>query len=194
MPKFDCSRFAAVAGSASSPCRFWTCSCTGAAQVLSTPSSSVPALRYSRVPSSFLFGVTMKYYELIVSARDAEVLALMLGERRRQPALEAAAADALADVLLEARLVPHEELPEDRIALNSTVTYRQEPGGTRRAVVLVHPVEADAALGRISVLSPVGRALIGRSAGSLVDVDVPGTAPLTLRILGTSRNRELRAA
>lgn len=136
----------------------------------------------------------MKYYELIVSARDAEVLALMLGERRRQPALEAAAADALADVLLEARLVPHEELPEDRIALNSTVTYRQEPGGTRRSVVLVHPVEADAALGRISVLSPVGRALIGRSAGSLVDVDVPGTAPLTLRILGTSRNRELRAA
>jgi len=136
----------------------------------------------------------MKYYELIVSARDAEVLALMLGERRRQPALEAAAADALADVLLEARLVPHEELPEDRIALNSTVTYRQEPGSTRRAVVLVHPVEADAALGRISVLSPVGRALIGRSAGSLVDVDVPGTAPLTLRILATSRNRELRAA
>lgn len=136
----------------------------------------------------------MKYYELIVSARDAEVLALMLGERRRQPALEAAAADALADVLLEARLVPHEELPEDRIALNSTVTYRQEPGGTRRSVVLVHPVEADAALGRISVLSPVGRALIGRSAGSLVDVDVPGTAPLTLRVLGTSRNRELRAA
>lgn len=136
----------------------------------------------------------MKYYELIVSARDAEVLALMLGERRRHPALEAAATDALADVLLDARLVPHEELPEDRIALNSTVTYRQDPGGTRRSVVLVHPVEADAALGRISVLSPVGRALIGRSAGSVVTVDVPGTAPLTLRILGTSRNRELRAA
>ena len=136
----------------------------------------------------------MKYYELIVSARDAEVLALMLGERRRQPALEAEATDALADVLLDARLVPHEELPEDRIALNSTVTYRQDPGGTRRSVVLVHPVEADAALGRISVLSPVGRALIGRSAGSVVTVDVPGAAPLTLRILGTSRNRELRAA
>ena len=136
----------------------------------------------------------MKYYELIVSARDAEVLALMLGERRREPALEAAAAAALADVLLEARLVPEEELPEDRIALNSTVTYRQEPGSKRRSVVLVHPVEADAALGRISILSPVGRALMGRSAGSVVDVDVPGSAPLRLRILGTSRNRELRAA
>jgi regulator of nucleoside diphosphate kinase len=60
--------------------------------------------------------------------------------------------------------------------------------------VLVHPVEADAAAGRISVLSPVGRALIGRAAGSLVDVDLPGTAPLTLRVLDTSRKRELRAA
>ena len=136
----------------------------------------------------------MNYYELVVSARDAEVLALMLGERRRQPALEAAAADALADVLLEARLVPHEELPDDRIALNSTVTYRQEPDGPRRSVVLVHPVEADAAVGRISVLSPVGRALMGRSAGSVVTVDVPGGSPLRLRVLGTSRRRELRAA
>ena len=136
----------------------------------------------------------MNYYELVVSARDAEVLALMLGERRRQPALEAAAADALADVLLEARLVPHEELPEDRIALNSTVTYRQEPDGPRRSVVLVHPVEADAAVGRISVLSPVGRALMGRSAGSVVAVDVPGGSPLRLRVIGTSRRRELRAA
>jgi len=34
-----------------------------------------------------------KYRESILSARDAEVLALMLGERRRQHALEKAAAD-----------------------------------------------------------------------------------------------------
>ena len=110
----------------------------------------------------------MNYYELVVSARDAEVLALMLGQRRRQPALEAAAADALADVLLEARLVPHEELPENRIALNSTVTYRQEPDGPRRSVVLVHPVEADAAVGRISVLSPLEETAV---SGGAVHVD-----------------------
>ena len=60
-----------------------------------------------------------KFHELILSATDAEVLALMLGERRRQHALEAAAADALADLLVEARLVPHEELPADRVAMNS---------------------------------------------------------------------------
>lgn len=135
-----------------------------------------------------------KYHELILSASDAEVLALMLGERRRQHALEAAAADALADLLVEARLVPHEELPPDRVAMNSRVAYREEPEGMRRSVVLVHPIESDAALGRISVLSPVGLALLGRTPGSVVTADVPGDKALTLRILASSRNRELRAA
>jgi regulator of nucleoside diphosphate kinase len=135
-----------------------------------------------------------KYHELILSARDAEVLALMLGERRRQHALEAAAADALADLLVEARLVPHEELPADRITMNSWVAYGEEPGDVRRSVVLVHPIEADAAVGRISVLSPVGLALLGRTPGSLVDVALPGGRVLTIRILEAVRNRELRAA
>lgn len=136
----------------------------------------------------------MKYHELIISARDAEVLALMLGERRRQHALEAAAANALADLLLEARLVPDEELPADRVAMNSKVTYREEPAGMRRSVILVHPIDADAAVGRVSVLSPVGLALLGRTPGSVVTVNVPGTQALTVRILDAARKPELRAA
>ena len=136
----------------------------------------------------------MKYHELIISARDAEVLALMLGERRRQHALEAAAANALADLLLEARLVPDEKLPADRVAMNSKVTYREEPAGMRRSVILVHPIDADAAVGRVSVLSPVGLALLGRTPGSVVTVDVPGTQALTVRILDAARKPELRAA
>jgi regulator of nucleoside diphosphate kinase len=135
-----------------------------------------------------------KYHELIVSASDAEVLALMLGERRRAPALEAAAADALADLLLEARLVAPERLPADRIAMNSRVVYREEPDGERRSVILVHPIEADAAVGRISVLSPVGLALLGRTPESLVDVALPAGRFLTLRILETARRREALAA
>lgn len=135
-----------------------------------------------------------KYHELILSAADAEVLALMLGERRRQHALEAAAADTLLDLVVEARQVPDQELPADRVAMNSKVTYREEPDGMSRSVVLVHPIEADAAVGRISVLSPVGLALLGRSVDSLVDVDVPGGKQLTIRILDAARKRELRAA
>jgi regulator of nucleoside diphosphate kinase len=139
--------------------------------------------------------VTMdKYYELILSSADAEVLGLMLGERRRQFALEAAAADALSELVVEARLVPDHELPADRVAMNSKVTYREEPDGRGRSVILVHPIEADAAAGRISVLSPIGLALLGRGVGSLVDVEVPGGKRFTIRILDAARKRELRAA
>ena len=135
----------------------------------------------------------VKTHELVVSANDAERLALMLGERRRQSAHEALAADALADLLLEARLVPHERLPANRVAMNTTVTYQEEPRGGRRSIVLAHPAEADASRGRISVLSPVGRALLGRLAGSAVVVDLPG-AKRTLRILEVTHDGEQRAA
>ena len=133
-------------------------------------------------------------HELIVSRSDAEVLALMLGERRPQPALDAAAANALADVLLEARLVAPEQLPADRIALGSKVTYEAGAGRERRSVVLVHPIEAEVAAGRISVLSPVGLALLGRAAGAVVRVATPGAKVLTLRIVETSKNPDAMAA
>jgi regulator of nucleoside diphosphate kinase len=133
------------------------------------------------------------FHELVLSAREAEVLALMLGERRAG-SLEAAAASELADLLVEARLVPHEELPADRVAMNSVVTYEEDPGGERRSVVLVHPIESDPSRGRISVLSPIGLALLGRSSGALVDASVPGDRVLTIRIVDTSRKREALAA
>ena len=133
-------------------------------------------------------------HELILSATEAQVLALMLGERRRASPLETGAADALADLLVEARLVPHEELPADRVAMNSRVTYEELPRGERRSVVLVHPIESDAATGRISVLSPVGLALLGRRPGASVAAELPGERRLTLRILDTRRNPERLAA
>jgi len=134
------------------------------------------------------------FHELILSATEAQVLALMLGERRRASPLETAAADTLADLLVEARLVPDEELPADRVAMNSRVTYEEEPGGERRSVVLVHPIESDAAAGRISVLSPVGLALLGRRPGARVAAELPGDRRLALRILDTRRAPERLAA
>jgi regulator of nucleoside diphosphate kinase len=133
-------------------------------------------------------------HELIVSASDAEVLARMLGERRRHDALEAAAAGDLADLLIEARLVPHEELPPERVAMNSKVTYEEEPHGTRRSVILVHPIDANAAARRISVLSPVGLALLGRKPGARVAVELPGERRVTIRVVETARASEALAA
>jgi regulator of nucleoside diphosphate kinase len=130
------------------------------------------------------------YNELLVSASDAEVLASVVGERGRAHHAELEAADALADVLMGARLVPHEALPPNRVAMNSVVTYREAPDGARRTVAVVHPNEANAAEGRISVLSPVGRALLGRKPGAVIAVGVPGGRGLHIHILSVGRTAE----
>ena len=121
-------------------------------------------------------------YELLVSARDAEALALVVGDHSH----EIDAADALADIVMEARLVPDHELPENRVAMNSHVTYR-DGDGSERTVRLVHPREADPAALRISVLSPVGRALLGRKRGSTIAVSLPGGRTSRLHILAVER-------
>lgn len=125
----------------------------------------------------------MDRYELFVSARDAEALAAMLAAHRRDNPFEADASDELADLLMEARLVPGERLPDGCIALRSTVTYEEQPSGKRRTVTLVLPQEADASKSRISVLSPIGLALIGRKPGARVTAQPGNGRELVVRIV-----------
>jgi regulator of nucleoside diphosphate kinase len=55
-------------------------------------------------------------------------------------------------------------MPADVVRMGSTVTVRDEAGDTQR-ITLVYPGEADIAENRISVLTPMGTALIGVSMG-----------------------------
>jgi regulator of nucleoside diphosphate kinase len=107
---------------------------------------------------------------------------------RYEAPLEADASDELADLLMEARMVAPERLPADRVAMGSTVTYVEEPSGVRCRVTLAYPQHADAAQGRISVLSRIGLALIGRKRGSLVSSAIPNGRKLSARILDTLRS------
>lgn len=134
-----------------------------------------------------------KYNDILVSQGDAEVLATLVGERGLTR-VEADAAGALADALLDARMVPDETFPEDRVAMNCLVSYEEQPGGVRRRIALVHPSDAAPAEGRISVLSPVGRALLGRQSGSVATIDVPGGRSLRLRVLSIENRGAVEAA
>jgi regulator of nucleoside diphosphate kinase len=128
----------------------------------------------------------LERFELFVSARDAEALAAMLAEHRRANAFEADASDELADLLMEARLVPAEKLPDGYVGLRTTVSY-EEPSGLNRTVTLVLPQAANAAQGKISVLSPIGLALLGRRRGAVVNAATPNGKALTIRIVDATR-------
>ena len=78
-------------------------------------------------------------------------------------------AEALAGVLRTARIVEPKHLPADVVTMHSRVTFVDEDTRRQYDVTLVYPAEADFAAHRLSVLTPVGSALLGARPGQTVD-------------------------
>ncbi len=94
--------------------------------------------------------------------------------------------DALSAERLGAELdraVVVETLPPGVVAPGARVRFRDERTGVEREAVLVYPSEADASAGRISVLAPIGAALLGLSAGGTISWPLPDGREARLRIL-----------
>jgi regulator of nucleoside diphosphate kinase len=75
--------------------------------------------------------------------------------------------DDLFAELERARVVPDRKVGADIVRMGSTVSYRPDNGHDRE-VTLVYPAEADIAAGKVSVLTPVGTALIGLRTGQSI--------------------------
>lgn len=86
-----------------------------------------------------------------------------------------------------ARVADESRMEPNRAAVGSVVSYYELASRTRRAVTLVPPGRANPAAGLVSVLSPVGRALLGRRAGEEVDAELPDGRSLQLRVAGIGR-------
>jgi len=74
-----------------------------------------------------------------------------------------------------------EEVPGDVVTMNSTVEVCDLDGGETETFTLAYPDDADISRGRMSVLAPLGRALLGRRVGEVVQVAVPA-GPRRIRI------------
>ncbi|RZT29605.1 nucleoside diphosphate kinase regulator [Cupriavidus agavae] len=86
--------------------------------------------------------------------------------------------DEMLDALLErAAIVTPDQIPKDVITMNSRVICALEGDAEPREWTLAYPDDADLAAGKLSVLSPIGQALLGARAGKTVDYRLPnGTA------------------
>ena len=103
--------------------------------------------------------------KIVIRKADHDRLTqLANGLIERQPEL----ADELLNELERARLVKGDAAPADTVQMGSTVAFRSDDGGVRR-VTLVYPADADIAQGRISILTPIGTALLGLSVGQAID-------------------------
>jgi transcription elongation factor GreA len=77
--------------------------------------------------------------------------------------------------LANAEVIDPAELPDTgKVVFGATVELDDQAGGARVVYQIVGEDEADIRAGRISVTSPIARALIGKSEGEVVDVAAPG--------------------
>ena len=124
----------------------------------------------------------MSLTEIFISSTDAQELDRLLSDTAQRDH-SAESTLALSTKLFEAQIVGTRALPYGTVRLNSTVTYEELPARTRRRVTLVTPREADARVGRISVLSPVGRALLGHARGRVVEIPLPAGRQQPVRVV-----------
>lgn len=80
----------------------------------------------------------------------------------------------LLDELDAATIVPNDQLPGNVVNMGSVVTFRDLDSGESSQCTLVFPHEADSTRYRISILAPVGAALIGLAESDTIAWPVPG--------------------
>lgn len=90
--------------------------------------------------------------------------------------------EALLQELERAVVVAADALPRDVVTMHSKVLYVDETTGRRGYVRIVYPAEADARAGRVSVLAPVGAALLGLSVGQAIEWEFPDGGRRRLRV------------
>ena len=92
--------------------------------------------------------------------------------KERQSHIDARIRD-LEHKLAEAQIIDTSNLSTEKVVFGSTVTVKDVQNGKEQRYTLVGPDEGDLKNGKISVQSPVGRALIGKRVGETVEVKTP---------------------
>ncbi len=82
----------------------------------------------------------------------------------------------LEDKVGRAEVIDVSKLSGTSVKFGATVTLADEDSGEQRKFQIVGDLEADAKKGRISISSPIARALIGKTKGDTVEVAAPGGA------------------
>lgn len=92
-------------------------------------------------------------------------------------------ADFLAREIARAKVVEPAAKPAGVISMGSKVEFRDDTTTSIRTLLLVYPEEADLEAGKISVLSPIGAALIGLAAGQSIEWQMPAGGWRSLTVL-----------
>jgi len=111
--------------------------------------------------------------KIYITRSDATKLEELLKDGLRRNRLDHANLLALKEELQRAKIVAPTEVTPDVVTMHSTVRVRDQDG-EESEVTLVFPEEADPVEGRVSVVAPMGVAMLGYKAGDKVKFRTPG--------------------
>jgi len=119
--------------------------------------------------------------DIVLTAIDERRLTQLLEPKRSQ--LDPRTSALLDDELARARVVESSEVPPDVVTMNSVVSFEDLDTGERSEITLVYPSATSGAEGRVSILAPVGAALLGLSVGDSIEWPVPGGRARRLKVM-----------
>jgi len=112
--------------------------------------------------------------QLILTRDDYKLLKSYLSGRGQKTSFDRKNVEGLEAELKKAKLVSTEEIPVDVVRLNSRVKIKAESSDKIMELTLVTPDKANIKNNQVSVMAPVGTALIGFRKGEKVKWQVPG--------------------
>ena len=115
----------------------------------------------------------MKKRTLIISHADRERLEALIDSARMDSRVREDYLAALEGELRRARVVAADKVPPDVVTMNSVVRLRDLDSDEAEEYELVYPADADMARNRISVLAPIGTAILGYRLGDVIEWPVP---------------------
>ncbi len=89
----------------------------------------------------------------------------------------------LQEELDRATILNPEEIPPDVVIMNSRVQFKTLETDSTSEITIVYPSDADSSQARVSILAPVGAALIGLRVGDEIEWALPTGLVRTFRIL-----------
>lgn len=116
---------------------------------------------------------------IIISSLDADRLETLL---ESLPAGAFPGKTELEAELDRADIVDPKDVPDTVVTMNSTVRFKVQSSAEQFSLTLVYPKDMDASGQKISILAPVGSALLGLSQGDQIEWPKPGGGLLSVSI------------
>lgn len=122
-----------------------------------------------------------KPHPIFVSSSDLSRIEALLGATQDS---DSTLNLALKEELDRARILEPDKMPGDVVTMNSTVKFIVEPTGKAFQLTLVYPKDATGERQDVvSILAPIGSALLGLSVGQTIDWPLPGGRTTSVRVV-----------